>query len=281
MRAVACRGCATTAASPPGPITVFVRTVVSYCRYTHACSRSSATTAAARSVQRGSRLLRALGDARRRRARAARESRRSLAPRACTIGQSVTSRDPGELGDDAIALGHAIHRLGDHLADDRRGEVPLLEDRAARRLRGPCLRDDEHALLRLAEQDLVRRHAFLAHRHFASMSIVDADVAARRHLRRRRREAGRAHVLDGDDVRRCGSARAIASSSSFSVNGSPTCTRGRFASLSSRQVLRRERRAVNAVAPGARADGDDRIADALRDGADQLLFAHARRRTSR
>ena len=39
-----------------------------------------------------------------------------------------------------------------------------------------------------------------------------------------------------------------------------------------REIFRRERRAVNAVAPGARADGDDRIADALRHGANQLVL---------
>ena len=53
-----------------------------------------------------------------------------------------------------------------------------------------------------------------------------------------------------------------ASISSFSVNGSPTCTVGRFSSRILGEIGRRHGRAVDAVAPGLGADIDDRIADA-------------------
>ena len=51
-----------------------------------------------------------------------------------------------------------------HFADHRRVQVPPLED-AHDFFLAPFLRHDEHPLLRLAEHDLVRRHAALAHRH--------------------------------------------------------------------------------------------------------------------
>jgi hypothetical protein len=41
--------------------------------------------------------------------------------------------------------------------------------------------DDEHSLLRLAEEDLIRSHPLLAHRNLGDIDR-DTDVAARRHL---------------------------------------------------------------------------------------------------
>ena len=63
---------------------------------------------------------------------------------------------------------------------------------------GAGARDDQHALLRLGEQDLVRRQIGLALRHLVEID-GDAEAAARRHLDRRAGQAGGAHVLDGDD----------------------------------------------------------------------------------
>ncbi len=53
-----------------------------------------------------------------------------------------------------------------------------------------------------------------------------------------------------------------ASISSFSVNGSPTCTVGRFSSAVGGKLGRGHGGAVDAVAAGLRADIDHRIADA-------------------
>ena len=53
-----------------------------------------------------------------------------------------------------------------------------------------------------------------------------------------------------------------ASISSFSVNGSPTCTVGRFSSVVGGELGRGHGRPMDAVAPGLRADIDHRIADA-------------------
>ena len=55
-----------------------------------------------------------------------------------------------------------------------------------------------------------------------------------------------------------------ASSSSFSAKGSPTWTVGRFSSASGLEGGRCHARAMDAVAPGFRAEIDDRIADSRR-----------------
>ena len=105
--------------------------------------------------------------------------------------------DPGKLGDDPISLRHAIHRLGDHLADDGRGEIPLLEDRTHEIL-VTLAGDDEHALLRLAGQDLGRRHRGLAQRHPLEPD-PHAGAGCGGGLGERARQAGAAEVLNADD----------------------------------------------------------------------------------
>ena len=153
-----------------------------------------------------------------------------------------------------------------HFADHRRVEVPLLE-RPHDFVFASALRDDEHPLLRLAEHDLVRRHPAFAHRHAIELQ-PDARAGAPRHLERRRRESGRAHVLDALD-------RAI--SIRVGVHDLETRLeqkffRERIADLHGRTFLfrrfiefrRRHRRAVNAVASRFRADVDHGVADAAR-----------------
>ena len=61
-----------------------------------------------------------------------------------------------------------------------------------------------------------------------------------------------------------------ASSSSFSMNGSPTCTAGRFSRRFVVELRRRHRRAVDAVAAGLGADVVDRVADAGGDALDDV-----------
>ena len=68
-----------------------------------------------------------------------------------------------------------------------------------------------------------------------------------------------------------------ASSSSFSRNGSPTCTLGRFCFGLLGELGRRHRRAVDAVAAGLRADVDHRIADAGRLAEEDLVVLGTRR----
>jgi hypothetical protein len=66
----------------------------------------------------------------------------------------------------------------------------------------------------------------------------------------------------------------LASSSSFSVNGSPTCTIGRFASLADERSSEANDAPWMPSRPVRAPDGDDRVADALGDGAHQLVLVH-------
>ena len=61
-----------------------------------------------------------------------------------------------------------------------------------------------------------------------------------------------------------------ASSSSFSMNGSPTCTAGRFSADLVVELRRGHRRAVDAVAAGLGADVVDGVADAGGDALDDV-----------
>ena len=74
-----------------------------------------------------------------------------------------------------------------HLAEDR-GDLGL----------PPLVDDEDHALLRLGEHQLVWRHPGLAHRNLREVEL-HPDAAAGAHLERGRRQPGGAHVLDRDD----------------------------------------------------------------------------------
>ena len=97
-----------------------------------------------------------------------------------------------------LAVPGQHHALGvGEMADHREVEFPLLEDRA-RLVLAAGLQHHEHALLALRQHQLVGIHAGLAHRHLVEFHD-EAEAALGRHLERGGGEAGRAHVLDGDD----------------------------------------------------------------------------------
>ena len=81
-----------------------------------------------------------------------------------------------------------------HVADAHRVQVPLLEHRLNLAL-AAGLGDQQHALLRLRQHDLVRRHAGLALRHERHLHL-HAAAAAGAHLGGSAGESGGAHVLD-------------------------------------------------------------------------------------
>ncbi len=118
----------------------------------------------------------------------------------------------------------------------------------------------QHALLRFGQHDLVRRHAGLALRHVLQIDL-DASFRAAAHFAGGASEPGGAHVLNADD--RAGLHR-------FQAGFEQELFEKRIAHLHVRTFLfgllgelgRRHRRAVNAIAPGLRADVNHRIADA-------------------
>ena len=90
----------------------------------------------------------------------------------------------------------------------------------------PCLRDDQHALLRFAEQNFVGRHA----RSRVSALWRDRSRCRCRRgspFRRSSRSARRAHILNAGDRVGARAIRGTLRATAFSLNGSPTCTAGR------------------------------------------------------
>ena len=92
---------------------------------------------------------------------------------------------------------HPQHAVAGDLADVRRVKVPLVEDALDLGF-AAALDDQQHALLRFRQHDLVRRHAGLALRHQRDVDL-DARAAARSHLGRGTGQAGGAHVLNADE----------------------------------------------------------------------------------
>ena len=99
-------------------------------------------------------------------------------------------------GDLAVIQNFRDAAVGDR-ADNDGVESPLFENVEDFAL-ASFFRDEQHALLRFAEHDFVRRHAGFALRNFGEIDF-DAGAAARRHFHRRAGEPGGAHVLNRDD----------------------------------------------------------------------------------
>src|SRR5213592_2671142 len=99
-------------------------------------------------------------------------------------------------GDAAIVVDAGDAAFGD-LAHNDGVEAPLLENGQDFMLQA-VFGDQEHALLRFAEHDFVRRHAGFTLRNFGEIDF-DAGAAARSHFHRGASESGCAHVLYRDD----------------------------------------------------------------------------------
>src|SRR6202011_4340526 len=95
------------------------------------------------------------------------------------------------------AVRHAQQSAVGHFADDYSVESPLfeyVEDFALAALFG----NQQHALLRFAEHDFVRRHACFTLRNFREIDL-NAGAATRTHFRERAGWPPRAHILYRDD----------------------------------------------------------------------------------
>ena len=103
-----------------------------------------------------------------------------------------------QIGHDVAAVldDETLGRRG--VTDDGEVEPPFAEDRFGF-LFLLRLEHHQHALLTFGEHHLVGAHAGFAGRHRIEIE-VDAEVALRAHLDRRAGQAGRAHVLNGDDA---------------------------------------------------------------------------------
>ena len=100
----------------------------------------------------------------------------------------------GNLDDDLAVPQATIHPIIRDAADRRGVELPFPRDRLD--FLDPIrLGDDEHPLLRLRKQNLVRRHARFAFRHFRQINFDPAAGAACRFARRTGKTRC-AHVLN-------------------------------------------------------------------------------------
>ena len=121
----------------------------------------------------------------------------------------------------AVVLDDHAAGVGDE-ADFRPGQVPFVEN-ALHLGFAALLDDDQHALLRFAEHDFVGRHVRRALRHLARGRSRCRCRRGRRF--RRSNRSGPPRPCPGCRRRRRWRAiRGRPRSTSFSMNGSPTCT---------------------------------------------------------
>ena len=163
----------------------------------------------------------------------------------------IGERGVRNLSDHLTMFEHAHLRIGGDPADFHRIQSPLLED-AEDFFFAALLRDQQHALLRLAEHDLVRSHAGFALRDAVEFDF-DPGAAARAHLAGRAGQPGGAHVLYSNDRAglhrfQAGFEQQLLEERISDLNIGPL----RFRAFA--ELLARHGGAVNAVAPGLGAD---------------------------
>ena len=180
------------------------------------------------------------------------------------IGQRLR----GNLRGECSVVADAHHAVVGDTTDFGAGHVPFFED-LAHHFFVAALGDDEHSLLRFAEQNLVRRHARLAFGNLGQIDL-DAGAAAARCFTSGAGQSRRAHVLNaGDGIGR----------EQFQTGFEQQLLLERIADLHGRAIFARffrqfagsERGAGQTVAARFSADVKDRIADAAGRAARELL----------
>jgi len=152
-------------------------------------------------------------------------------------------------------------------ADFRVGQIPLFKD-VHHRLLVALLHDDEHALLRFAQQRLVGRHARLALRHFREINLHAR--AARLAVSHVEHVSPAAPMSWMPAPRRSRAVRGTPRAAASRGTDRPPAPRAVLLALL-REIARRERRAREPVASRLRADVENRIAHAFRRAARDLL----------
>ena len=182
----------------------------------------------------------------------------------------------GNLRRDTAANLYAHHAVVRHAADGDAVQVPLLENRLDF-LFAAFLRDKQHAFLRFAEEDLVRRHSRLAFRHQIQVNLI-ACAATAGGFAGRTREPRRAHVLDANHKAVGAHHFEARLKQQFLHEWIAHLHRGSVSLRFLREFPRRERGTGQPVATGRAAHIDDGIADARRFAAlDLVVSQHAQR----
>ena len=172
-------------------------------------------------------------------------------------------------GDAAAILDASQATFGD--APDHDGIQPPLLENGKNFVLAAFLRDQQHALLRFAEHDFVRRHAGFALRNFGEIDL-DAGAAARSHFHGGAGEPGSTHVLNG---------HYRAGLHGFEAGFEKQFFHEGIADLDIGALLPRffgefgggeQRCAVNAIATGLCANVNHRIAGTFGFGEEQIFF---------
>ncbi len=165
----------------------------------------------------------------------------------------------------------AIHAVVGHPADRGCGELPLGGDRGDLR-EAVGLRDHEHPLLGLGQQDLVRGHSRLPRGDEREVDL-DPHTTPRRHLGGGRGKPCGAHVLNRHDVTR-GDELEARLQQELLGEGIADLDLGPSLLAVVRQLLGRERGAVDPVPPSARSDDHEHVPHSARGGPDQVALPH-------
>ena len=189
------------------------------------------------------------------------------------VDRAVVGDGPRRHVDDGVAIPLDDEPAGPgHLADHGRLDVPLGADRE--RALDVVRRDDRHhPFLRLAHEDLLGSERGVAERH-AVEPHVHAALAGRRQLRRRARQAGAAEVLDAEDGAGLEELERALDQQLLQERVTDLDARSLARSTGAERLGGEHRHAADAVAAGARAVQDHRVADAGRLRQVQLLVAH-------
>src|SRR5579875_124428 len=176
----------------------------------------------------------------------------------------------GNFGNGLAVLLHAQFAIACDLADFDRVQPPFAKH-AEDLVFSALIGHQQHALLRFRKHDLVRRHAGFALGNAVELDF-DTHVAAAAHFAGGAGEAGRAHVLNAHDC---------AGLHGFEAGFQEQLFQERIAHLHIRPFLLRLLRelgrghgcAVNAIAAGARAYVNHRVADAGGFRVENVFFA--------
>src|ERR1039457_5198231 len=183
----------------------------------------------------------------------------------------VSQRRIRNLRHNFAVLQHAQRVAARNPPDLDRVEPPLFEN-AEDLVLASFLRHQQHALLRLAEHDLVRSHASLTLRNAVQFDF-DAHTAAPAHLAGRTRQARSAHILNANDRAglhgfKAGFEQQFFQKGIADLHVGPLRFRG-FAEL-----FAGHGRAVYAVASSLRAHIDHRIAFAYGPRVEDFIFPY-------
>ena len=166
---------------------------------------------------------------------------------------------------------HSHLVLGNYLANFKGIQSPLFKH-AEDFTFAAFLRDQQHALLRLAQHDLVCIHTSLALRHFVHFDF-ETNPAASAHFAGGAGEACSAHVLNTDNGASLHSFEAGFEQQLFHEGITHLYVRAlRFRTFV--EFFAGHRRAVNTVASSFRTDVDHRISFTRRFRVEDFVFLH-------